>query len=121
MNVYYTKPNAIIFRESPDLLGCVVRLEDCKWKEGYLPIAYKKTTDPLNLDPIVNWMEFPSDREYVHPANITNDDNKARVVAIDTYHIITVDGIPVKLTELASSGNVWNFFNKVLDSYNSPN
>ena len=82
---------------------------------------YFKTTDPCNLDPFVNWLDFPPDHEWVHPVITHRMTGLGWMFkAYDTYHRVFWDDKPTTLKALTDAGNLFLFFDKILDTYNIP-
>lgn len=82
---------------------------------------YVETKIPGNLDPFENWLNFPPKREWVHPVLARRADDKSWMFkAYDTYNTVTWDGQPTTLKSLSDDGNLFLFFDKVLDAYNIP-
>ena len=79
---------------------------------------YVKTTDLTNLDPFVNWLDFPPDKEWVHPVIAKPAPQGGWMLkAIDTYHEARWQGQSITLEKLNKAGLVRQCFDKLLDGY----
>ena len=115
------RPNAIMFVkpvQGKSYVFVYVRDEgDHYW--GPFEQEYVKTTDFTNLDPFVNWFDFPPDCEQVHPVLARRaDDGGWLFKPYDTYNTVFWEGKPTTLNELSDSQKLFSFFGKVLDAYN---
>lgn len=114
------KPNAVLVNitDSTGKRWNVVYIRAADGSYSHAGQEYVKTTDPLNLDPFVNWLDCIPDKEWVHPVHAKSDGRGGwHLKAYDTYHEARWNDQSVSLQKLNEGGLVFHVFNKLLDSY----
>jgi len=114
------RPNAIMFVkpvQGKTYVFIFVRDDgDHYW--GPFEQEYVKTTDFTNLDPFENWLDFPPDKEWVHPVLAKKDDKIGWwFKPFDTYHEVRQNNEKTTLNILYDTSQLYPFFSRILDGY----
>lgn len=113
------RPNGILINKEMDGKRwnvVFIRKEDGSWTNTYQ--EYKKTDEPTNLDPFVNWLDWIPDKEWVHPV-IAKDDERGGwfLRAFDRFQEMRFNDKSVTIQEVFEKGLLFSYFNKLLDHY----
>jgi hypothetical protein len=116
------RPNAILVnvKDSDGKRWNVVYIRDENGTYSHTGSEYVPTTDFMNLDPFVNWLEVPVDKEWVHPVIAKKaSDGGWLMRAFDTFNEARWNGKSISLEKLNELGVIFQCFDKLLDHYKS--
>ena len=114
------RPNAILVnvKDNDGKRWNVVYVRGEDGKYSHIGQEYIPTTDIINLDPFVNWLDYVPDKEWVHPVHAISDGNGGyHLCAYDTYHEVRWNEQSITLKKLNELGIIFQCFDKLLDSY----
>jgi hypothetical protein len=112
------RPNAIMFVKTvqgKEYIFVYVR-EDGHYL-GPFERNFIRTTDPFNLDPFENWLDFIPEKEWVHPVVAERDATGWWFKGFDTYTEVMWEGKSTTLNYLHDTKNLYKFFDFILDTY----
>jgi hypothetical protein len=114
------RPNGILINKEMDGKRwniVFIRLDDGSWTNVYE--EYVKTTDPTNLDPFVNWLDYIPDKEWVHPVVAKKSDEKGGwfIRAFDTFQSMRYNDKDATTKEIYDKGLLYIYFDKLLNHY----
>jgi hypothetical protein len=114
------RPNAVLVnvKDNTGKRWNVIYIRGEDGKYSHIGQAYEKTSDLVNLDPFVNWLDMIPGKEWVHPV-IAKPDGKNGwyLKAFDTYNEARWNDESVSLSKLNEMGVIFKCFDKLLDEY----
>lgn len=117
------KPNGLMVnleaRDNKRYNVFYLRNEDGSYEE--VAQEYKQTTDVANLDPIVNWLTWIPNKEWIHPVSGVFANGGLIVKAIGEYHESEWKGKSMPVDDMYLGGVLFKKFDEILDSYTKEN
>ena len=114
------RPNAILVnvKDDDNKRWNVVYIRGEDGKYSHVGKEYIKTTNPLNLDPFVNWLDGIPDKEWIHPVHAKPDGIGGWYLkAYDTYNEVRWNNKSISFSKLNELGIIFQCFDKLLDRY----